>query len=144
MRFIRHSKRRRTPTVIIVSLIDVLLVVLIFLMISTTLKNDPPAVKLSLPESTQAKPGATESKPVVVSISSNAPYFYFQEQPVTFDRLQKELASAVQRDPQVQLSIKADKQAPFGEFVRVWDAAKAANVAAIRAITDKPPPGQGK
>jgi biopolymer transport protein ExbD len=138
MRFTRQSKRRRTPTVIIVSLIDVLLVVLIFLMISTTLKSDPPAVKLSLPESSQAKPGATESKPIVISISSNAPYFFLAERPVTFDHLQKELVAAAQRDPQVRVAIKADKQAPWGEFVKVWDAAKAANVAGINAITERP------
>lgn len=142
MRFTRQNKRRRTPTVIVVSLIDVLLVVLIFLMISTTLKNEPPALKLSLPESDQAKPGATENKPVVISISSNAPYFYLQERPITFDHLQKELASAVNQNPHVRVAIKADKQAPWGEFVKVWDAAKAANVAGISAITDKPHPSK--
>ena len=144
MRFSRPNKQRRTPTVIIVSLIDVLLVVLIFLMISTALKNDPPAVKLSLPESSQAQPGATENKPLVISISSNAPHFYFQEQPVTYDRLQKELASAVAQNPEVRVSIKADKQAPWGEFIKVWDAAKAAKVGGISAITDKPAESAGR
>ena len=139
MRFTRHHKRRRTPTVIIVSLIDVLLVVLIFLMISTTLKSDPPAIKLSLPESTQAKPGATEVKPLVISIASNAPYFYIGEQPVTYERVQKEFAATAQRDPQARVSVKVDKLAPWGEFVKVWDAAKAANVP-VNAIVDKPAP----
>jgi len=138
MRFIRQNKKRRPPTVIIVSLIDVLLVVMIFLMISTTLKNDPPAVKLSLPDSSQAKPGAAEIKPFVISISSNAPYFFLQERPVTFEHLQKELAAAVQRDPQVRVNIRPDKRSPVGEFVKVWDAAKAANVGGVSLITEKP------
>jgi biopolymer transport protein ExbD len=136
MTFTPH-KRRRAPSVIIVSLIDVLLVVLIFLMVSTTFKNTNPALKLSLPDSKQAKAGPTEVKPFMVIISSNAPYLYFDNQPVTMDRLQKELADATRKDPQLKMSIKADKHAPFGEVIRVIDAAKAANVAGISAITEK-------
>lgn len=138
MNFVGHKKRRRPPTVIIVSLIDVLLVVLIFLMISTTLKKDQHALKLSLPQSTQSKPGAADTKPFIVSIATNAPYLYLEEQPVTFDRLQKEMVTAVQRDPALKVAIKADKLAPFGEVVRVYDAAKAANVPAISIMTEKP------
>ena len=52
-------KRRSPPAVIIVSLIDVLMVVLIFLMVTTTFRQQP-AVKLTLPESKQAKEGVTD------------------------------------------------------------------------------------
>ena len=136
MQFSPH-KRRRAPSVIIVSLIDVLLVVLIFLMVSTTFKKNVPSLKLSLPESKQAKVGPTDAKPFMVTISSNAPYLYLEGQPVTMDRLQTELNSAARKDPQLKLSIKADKHAPFGEVIRVIDAAKTANVAGISAITEK-------
>ena len=57
--------RRHTPSVIIVSLIDVLLVVLIFMMVTTTTKKPEPALKLSLPQSKEAKPGAPDVKPFV-------------------------------------------------------------------------------
>ena len=53
MRFLIH-KRRNTPTVIIVALVDVLIVLLIFLMVTTTFKQQS-ALKLTLPESSQAK-----------------------------------------------------------------------------------------
>ena len=133
----RTHKRRRTPSVIIVSLIDVLLVVLIFLMVSTTFKKEQPALKLSLPESKQAKPGATESKPFVVSVATNAPYFFREDKPVTLDRLQNELLEEAKKNPQLKVAIKADKQAPFGEVIKIIDAAKLANVASISAFTEK-------
>ncbi len=136
MQFNPH-RRRRAPSVIIVSLIDVLLVVLIFLMVSTTFKKNQPALKLSLPESKQAKTGPTDAKPFIVMISSNAPYLFLEGKPVTMDRLQKELTLATQKDPQLNLSIKADKHAPFGEVIRVIDLAKAAKVAGINAMTEK-------
>lgn len=136
MNFSRH-KRRTAPSVIIVSLVDVLLVVLIFLMVSTTFKKDQPALKLALPESKQARPGPAEAKPFVVAVSTNFPYLYVNDQPMTIDRLRKEMAVAAQRDPQLKVAIRADKLAPWGEVVRVIDVAKEANVAAISAITEK-------
>ena len=60
-------KRRTAPAVIIVALIDVLVVLLIFLMVTTTFKQQP-ALRLALPESSQAqKTGASESAPLIVS-----------------------------------------------------------------------------
>ena len=137
MRFGSH-RRRRAPTVIIVSLIDVLLVVLIFLMISTTLKKDTaPQLKLALPSSTQAQPGTTETEPFIINVSTNSPYFFIADRPVTFAQLQQQLKDAAQKDPKVKVAIRADKFAPVGEFIKVIDAAKEARVGAINAITEK-------
>ena len=137
MRFTSH-KRRRAPSVIIVSLIDVLLVVLIFLMVTTTFKKkELPALKLALPQSKEAKAGASDSKPFVVNVTTNFPYFYLENRPVTLDRLQNELNEAAKKDPQLRLAIKADKQAPFGQVIKVIDAGKVAQVQSIDAITEK-------
>ncbi len=143
MEFTRN-KRRRAPSIIIVSLIDVLMVVLIFLMVSTTFKKETAALKLALPESKQAKSGTTEAKPFVVVVTTNFPYFYVNDQPITMNGLKNELLAAAKRDPQVKISIKADRQAPFGEVVKVIDAAKEANVGGISAVTEKPPATAGK
>jgi biopolymer transport protein ExbD len=139
MKFSAH-KRRRPPAVIIVSLIDVLLVVLIFLMVTTTFKKEPPpSIKVSLPETKQAKAGANDAKPFIVTIASNSPFLYIGDKPVTLDRLQNEITAATKKDPQVRLAIKGDKWSPLGEFIKVLDAAKAANVSPdhVTMITEK-------
>ena len=137
MKFIKN-KRRRVPSVIIVSLIDVLLVVLIFLMVSTTFKQQQPALKLSLPESKVAKAGSSDQKEAfTVSVSTNFPYFFIGEKPVTYDQLQRELDAAVQKNPQLALKIRADKSSPVGEFLKVIDAGKLAKVGSIDAVTEK-------
>ena len=74
MRFLVH-KRRSAPAVIIVALVDVLIVLLIFLMVTTTFKQQS-ALKLALPESSQAKkPGANENPPFVISIDNNGIFY---------------------------------------------------------------------
>ena len=140
MNFIKN-KRRKVPSVIIVSLIDVLLVVLIFLMVSTTFKQEQPILKLALPESKAAKPGpADANNAFVVSVSTNFPFIYIGEKPVTLDQLQRELDAAVQKNPQLTLKVRADKQSPVGEFMNVISAGKIAKVASIDAITEKARP----
>src|SRR5262249_46455978 len=95
MHFTSFRARHRTPSVIIVSLIDVLLVVLIFLMVTTTFKKAEPMLKLALPQSKQAKPGASEAPPFLILVATNAPYFYLGDKPVTLERVQSELETAV-------------------------------------------------
>jgi len=120
------------PSVIIVSLIDVLIVVLIFLMVTTTFKQQP-SVRLALPESKEAKQGGAENA-LVVTISRQGPLF-FKTEPVTLDALQQRLTAAVRANPEATLAIRADTDAPWGQVVKVMDAAKAANIRVASAFT---------
>jgi biopolymer transport protein ExbD len=134
MQFFSQKNRKRTaPTIIIVSLIDILIVLLIFLMVTTTFRRQP-AVQLALPESRQAKSGASEFA-MVVTVSKQPPYLYLDTREVELDRLQTELTLAVQRHAEVNLSIRADTDAPFGQIVKVMDAAKAAGIKQVSAYT---------
>ncbi len=137
MRFLIR-KKRQPPAIIIVALIDVLIVVLIFLMVTTTFKKrQPPSLKLALPESTQAiKAGASEVPPLVVVVEENGNLRFGPEAlPVTADRLKSELLAEIAKNPQLKLTLKADKKAPFGQIVKVMDAAKQAKIKSISAFT---------
>ena len=140
MRFL-HRKKRQPPAVIIVALIDVLIVVLIFLMVTTTFKKPLAALKLALPESSQAvKAGTTENPPLVVVIEESGGLRLGQDAtPVTYDNLKTELAAAATKNPELKLSLDADKKAPFGTIVKVMDAAKAARIKYVSAFTKEAP-----
>ena len=129
-------KRRQPPAIIIVALIDILIVLLIFLVVTTTFKQQP-ALKLALPESSQAqRSGTHDSPPLVVSVDpAGNMRLGADTKPVTADRLKAELLTAVARDPKLRLAISADKAAPFGQIVRVMDAAKEAKIQMVNAFT---------
>jgi biopolymer transport protein ExbD len=131
--FIR--KRKQTPGVIIVALIDVLIVLLIFLMVTTTFRQQP-ALRLALPESNQAqKSGANENAPLVVSIDAKGNLRLGADNlPVTDARLKQEMLTRAAKDPQLRVAISADRDAPFGKFVKVRDAVMDANIK-IKSIT---------
>jgi biopolymer transport protein ExbD len=132
----RAHRRRQAPTVIIVALIDVLIVLLIFLMVTTTFKQQP-ALRLALPETSQAhKAGANEEAPLVISIDDKGNLRLGPEaRPVTPDQLKTELLSRGQTKPDLKIAIAADKSAPFGEIIKVMDAAKEAHIKIVNAFT---------
>lgn len=132
-------KRRQPPAVIIVALIDILIVLLIFLMVTTTFKQQP-ALRLALPESSQAqKTGAHDTPPLVVSIDPQGKLRLGADaRPVTIERFKQELLAAIPRTPDLKLAISADKMAPFGQIVKVMDVAKEANIKSVNAFTKEP------
>jgi biopolymer transport protein ExbD len=134
MRF-RIRKRRNTPTIIIVALVDVLIVLLIFLMVTTTFKQQP-ALKLALPESSQAqKEGfTTNALPFVINITSNA-VIVVDREPVPFDSLKSRLQTEVTKNPDLKLAINADRYAPFYRIVNVMDIAKELKIKSVSAAT---------
>jgi biopolymer transport protein ExbD len=127
-------KRRNPPAVIIVALIDVLMVVLIFLMVASTFKHQP-SLRLALPESSQAKTATDVGDMLIVTIGKDAPHLFLGSLPVTYEKLQAELTASAKRNPQLRLAIRADEQAPFGEVVKVMDAAKEAGIKTVNAQT---------
>lgn len=138
MKFLVRS-RRSTPTVIIIALIDVLIVLVIFLLVTTTFKQVP-SLQLTLPASRSAlKPGVNDNPPQVVTISSNGVVFLGpNNMPYTIDQLQNQLLALAAKNPKLKLAVRADRDAPWGRMVAVMDAAKAAKITDISAFTKEP------
>ncbi len=138
MRFLVR-KRKQTPTVIIVALIDVLIVLLIFLMVTTTFKQQP-AVRIALPESSHAtQTGAHENPPLIASIDAKGNLRLGPDaHPVTVDRFEAELLEAVAKKPDLTLLLDGDTHAPWGQVVKVMDAARKANVKLVNAAAKEP------
>jgi biopolymer transport protein ExbD len=105
-------------------------------MVTTTVKQQP-SLKLALPESSQAqKSGANEKPPLVVSVDPSGNLRFGPEsKPVTVERLKSELLDAAAKAPDLKLAISADKSAPFGQIVKIMDAAREAKVKMVNAFT---------
>jgi biopolymer transport protein ExbD len=54
-------RKRRAPSIIIVSLVDILTILLIFFVVSTTFKRDQPEVQINLPDSKKNLPATRRS-----------------------------------------------------------------------------------
>lgn len=132
-------KHRTAPAVIIVALIDVLIVLVIFLLVTTTFKQVP-SLQLALPESSQTlKSGVNDNPPLVVTIAADGGLRLGAENmPMTIEQVQSQLAAQAAKNPNLRVAVRADKSAPWGQVVAVMDAAKAAHIKLMSAYTKQP------
>ena len=126
-------RKRRAPSIIIVSLVDILVILLIFFVVSTTFKKDQPEVQINLPESKTATKAPAELEHAIVTVDE-ADAIKLNDRPVDVD----ELESAVRNLSQTQkasLALQADRKASFGTIIKVMDALKLAGVRNLPAFT---------
>lgn len=125
-------RKRRAPSIIIVSLVDILTILLIFFVVSTTFKKDQPEVQINLPESQTATKAPSESDHAIVSVDANDDVA-LDGRPVPVDEL--ELAVRELVATKKSLALQADKKASFGTIIKVMDALKLAGVKNLPAFT---------
>ena len=133
MRF--YTRKRRIPSVIIVSLIDILAILLIFVIVTTTFRRDQPAVVINLPDSKTATAAPSQNDPAILSISPDEK-LYLDNKPVELSGLKQALQEMLAANPNRGLALNADKKAPFGVVVGVMDVLKEANVRNVPAFTE--------
>jgi biopolymer transport protein ExbD len=129
---VKFSRRRpEEPEINLIPFIDVLLVVLIFLMLSTTYSRFT-ELQVNLPsadaEASKARPGE-----IIVAVSSDGRYT-INRKPVdgrNVDRLTAELISAAAGKPDTMVIISADALAAHQAVVNVLDAARRAGLSRL-------------
>ena len=126
-------RKRRAPSIIIISLVDILTILLIFFVVSTTFKKDQPEVQINLPESQTATKAPAEKDHAIVSVDANdAVSLDGRSLPVEeLELAVRELIAA----KKASLALQADKKASFGTIIKVMDALKLAGVKNLPAFT---------
>lgn len=134
MRF--YTKKRRIPSITIVSLIDILAILLIFFIVTTTFRQRLSQLQINLPES-KAVPSTSSvssKKNVILQIKS-AEEITLDNKPVTAAKLDEAIKALEQSIPGCSITMQADQEAPFGTVVKVLDALQAAGIKNIPAMT---------
>lgn len=130
-----YTRKRRAPSVIIVSLIDILAILLIFFIVTTTFQKNQPQLQINLPESKTAEQAPAEnSQPLVLRIKS-ADQITLDEKPVTLETLSDALKALREQAPARPIAMQADREAPFGVVVKALDALRDAGIKNIPAFT---------
>lgn len=114
-----HRRNKVSANFSMSSMTDIVFLLLIFFMITSTLIS-PNALKLLLPRSnnqTSAKPLTT------VSITKDYKYYIENEQ-VSISNLEKELQKRLQNDTNIYISLHAEKSVPIEKVVQVMNIAK--------------------
>jgi biopolymer transport protein ExbD len=113
-------KPKRRVTINITSLIDVLFLLLIFFMVTSTFLEQP-GMKLELPSAKSAEVSQVENLVLYIGPGGE---IVFNDQAVSLDDLETMMKDAVPLAEGKTLVLKADKTVQHGIVVRVMDIAK--------------------
>lgn len=105
------------------SMTDVIFLLLIFFMITSTIVV-PNSIKVLLPKSQQQ----AQAKPITrLTIDKELNYYVAnaneREQQITFDAITPFLQSVYSEDPDIFVALYADEEVPYREIVRILDIA---------------------
>ena len=126
-------RKRRAPSIIIVSLVDILIILLIFFVVSTTFKKDQPEVQINLPESKTATKAPAELEHAIVTVDE-ADAIKLDGRAVDVGELERAVRNLSQTQ-KASLALQAYRKASFGTIIKVMDALKLAGVRNLPAFT---------
>lgn len=128
--------RRRTredPKVELTPMVDVVFLLLIFFMISTTFVETP-GIDIQLPESSSQ---VVEKTPQEIKVYlSREGRLFLQEEPVTMAQLEGRLSALGERSAEMTFLLLADEEARHGQVVRLMDTARQAGFGKLAIATE--------
>lgn len=136
---LRPGHKEETVEVNLTPLIDVVFLLLIFFMVTTTFDKHA-RLKVSLPESS-AKTTQQQSEPLVLSIDAKGNYFLNERQLVNqqLGTLKQALKKVISQDNKdykdVALVLRADANTPHQSVVRAMDAASQLGLSKLSIAT---------
>ena len=140
MRIFETPPPRRSPRIQVINLVDILFILLIFFIASTTFRvasNAPTAVKVTLPEARTAEEiGKEKIAHLSITVAAEGTIYLGKDQ-IGIADLEQALRGAKTKNQDVLLELSADKKASYGTVVSIVDAARAAGIHNITAFTKR-------
>jgi biopolymer transport protein TolR len=113
-------------------LVDVMLVLLVIFILTAPLMTS--AIRLDLPQSEGAEPGAAQQA-VVLVVDAQGRWF-LNDQPIAENALREQLAQAARRNPLTELELRADATVPYGRVVEAMGLAQKAGLSRIGFVAE--------
>lgn len=127
----RKEKRER-PHIEIISLIDIIFILLIFFMISSTFLK--PVIKIKLPVSAVREKVKKEKIPIFLSKDNR---LFFNKKEINIKSLQYFIEKELDKNPDIVVLFNCDEEVAFKKVVLVMDILKNSGVKNV-AISHRP------
>jgi biopolymer transport protein TolR len=127
--------RRQIPDIHInvAPLVEVMLVLIIIFMITAPMLNV--GVPVDLPKTKASSLNETKSKPIIVSIDSNANIF-IEEAKISLDDFIQKLPSILEDGKSDTVYVRGDKDLPYGKVMEIMGVISSAGACKVSLISD--------
>ena len=135
---LRQTRREDAPAVNLTPLIDVVFILLIFFMVSTTFQRES-EIKIELPEAS-ADPVEEKEESLEIVIDSQGHYFIDEQQVVNteLDTLKIAIRKFLGEQTDIPVVIRADRNTPYESVVRAMDATSQLGLVHMSLATSQP------
>jgi len=135
------SRRRDEPEINLTSLIDVVLLLLVFFMITTSFVRES-RIGIRLPQARSGEPGLQEAAPVTIAVTAQGTYLVngrllIDSRPAT---LESALRKTAGDEAGTEITINADAEATHQAVVTAMDVAGKLGYVQINIATIRPDP----
>ncbi len=130
----RDFREKTQPRVMIIPMIDIMLFLLIFFILSTIYTAQPNTLQVALPQATSAQ---QENRPNIISIAvlANGEVIYDKETAPSQD-LAKKINQAIDADANTVFVLRGDKSARYESVVAVLDLLKKSGAKRVSIATE--------
>lgn len=108
-------------------IIDMVFLLLIFFLVATTYQQAERETQITLPEAEAAGPLSAALREIVINVDA-AGTIIVGGQATTVEQLRTLVEQAVEANGEQKVSVRADRDAPYGSVARALDVCKAAGV----------------
>lgn len=123
--------KRATLSIDMAPLIDVVFLLLIFFMLTSSFV--PPSVPLTLPQAATGAP--SEAAKVIVSLDANGG-ISIAEKPITDSEFEPALRSALDQNATATVHFRGDTSVDYGAFLKLISRARAAGASQFHLVHD--------
>lgn len=129
----RDFREKRQPLVMIIPMIDIMLFLLVFFMMSTIYMQTN-TIAVSLPKTSSA---AQETRPKVLAITVTAHgEIFFDKESITNEQLIEKVRAAIQSDNDTVFVLRGDKDARYESVAAVLDTLKQSGARRVSIATE--------
>jgi len=110
---IRRAPEDSSSVINISSLLDVMFILIIFFLATTTFQSEERDIKVNLPESTEGKAISSATKVIVINVRRDGTYVLANRE-LGVEEMEKLILAAVKADPGQKVLIRGDREALHG------------------------------
>ncbi len=122
-----QESHRKTPEVPIIALIDILAILLIFFIVTTTFKKSRPVLEIDLPTVKELPSQSVSDTRAVLAVSKEGE-ITLDGAVVEAEALAAALQSFKEQNPEGKLELEADETVNLSQLFFIWDALTKADI----------------
>ena len=141
---LRESRRRKRehPDMEITPLIDVVFLLLIFFLITTSFSESNQGVaqeeiSLNLPKTTTGDPAQQQSEPVTLRVRADGSIEFAGDAQLQGDSLQQKLENLYAQRPEARIRLQGDTDATHGRIVELFDQIRQVGFSGVDLVTQR-------